>query len=354
MAIPTEPIGSIPRPQFLLEGMAGFASGRIGLQELDGLRDKALQDTITQFERTGSPVITDGEQSKPSFITYPVDGLPCLGPEGVVVPFADGHTRQLPVLTGGPFRYQAYADAYLAKARTFTTRPVKQAVIAPSAVSLIYPAGGLPGYPREKFIEDLVSDSEADIRRCLDAGAAVVQLDFTEGRLSVKLDPSKGLLQQFVDLNNQVLDRFTKQERQRIGVHTCPGGDHDSVHSLDVDYGDLLPLLFSLRAGNFYLQMASEPDRRRVLEIVRQNARDDQRVFVGVTDPIDPAVETAEQVRDRLLEAADYIPPDRLGSCDDCGFSPFADDTSTSRDIAFAKIAARVEGTRLAADLLGA
>jgi 5-methyltetrahydropteroyltriglutamate--homocysteine methyltransferase len=136
-------------------------------------------------------------------------------------------------------------------------------------------------------------------------------------------------------------------------VHTCPGGDHDSVHSLDVDYRDLLPMLFSLRAGNFYLQMASEPDRRHALEVVRENIRDDQRVFVGVTDPINPVVETAEQVRDRILEAADFIPPDRLGSCDDCGFSPFADDTSTSRDIAFAKIAARVEGTRLAADLLG-
>jgi 5-methyltetrahydropteroyltriglutamate--homocysteine methyltransferase len=353
MAIPTEPIGSIPRPRFLLDGMTDFTSGKIDRQDLDDLRSKALRDTIVRFEQTGSPVVTDGEQSKPSFITYPIDGLTTLASDGVVVPFADGHTRQLPVLTGGPFRYQTYADTYLTKAQAVASQPVKQAVIAPSAVSLIYPASGLQGYPREKFIEDLVNESEADIRRCLDAGAAAVQLDFTEGRLSVKLDPSKGLLQQFVDLNNQVLDRFTEQERQRIGVHTCPGGDHDSVHSLDVDYRDLLPMLFSLRAGNFYLQMASEPDRRHALEVVRKNIRDDQRVFVGVTDPINPVVETAEQVRDRILEAADFIPPDRLGSCDDCGFSPFADDTSTSRDIAFAKIAARVEGTRLAADLLG-
>ncbi|HEY1920996.1 MAG TPA: hypothetical protein VGH27_35950 [Streptosporangiaceae bacterium] len=67
-----------------------------------------------------------------------------------------------------------------------------------------------------------------------------------------------------------------------------------------------------------------------------------------------PGTSTAEQVRDRVLEAAEYIPPSRLGTCDDCGFSPFADDTSTSRDIAFAKIAARVEGTALASEQLGA
>jgi 5-methyltetrahydropteroyltriglutamate--homocysteine methyltransferase len=121
-----------------------------------------------------------------------------------------------------------------------------------------------------------------------------------------------------------------------------------------MDYAELLPMLFGLRAGNFYLQLASETDRRRVLGIVKEHSRDDQRIFVGVTDPTDPRVETAAEIRDRLIEAADYIPPDRLGSCDDCGFAPFADDTSNSRDTAFAKITARVEGTSLAAEALGA
>lgn len=353
MALPTEPIGSIPRPAYLIDGMANREAGRIGPEELERLQEKALKDTITRFEETGSLVISDGEQGKPSFLTYPLHGLTTLSPDGVVVPFADGHTRQLPVLTGGPFRYQVYASSYLSQAQQQTTRPVKQAVIAPSALSLIYPGDGLPGYPREAFLTDLMNESEADIRRCLDAGAARVQLDFTEGRLAVKLDPSKTLLQQFVDLNNQVLDRFSEQDRQRIGIHTCPGGDQDSAHSLDVDYGELLPLLFSLRAGNFYLQMASETDRRRVLETVKTCSGDDQRIFVGVTDPVNPVVETPEDVRDQLLQAAEYIPVSRLGSCDDCGFSPFADDTSTSRDIAFAKVAARVEGTRLASEVLG-
>ena len=72
-----------------------------------------------------------------------------------------------------------------------------------------------------------------------------------------------------------------------------------------------------------------------------------------MTDPIDPRVETPEEVRDRVLAAARHLPVDRLGTCDDCGFSPFADDTSTSRDTAFAKISARVAGTALAARELG-
>jgi 5-methyltetrahydropteroyltriglutamate--homocysteine methyltransferase len=181
----------------------------------------------------------------------------------------------------------------------------------------------------------------------------VVQLDFTEGRLSLKLDPSGGLLRDFVSLNNAVLERFSEADRARIGLHTCPGGDWDSTHSADVDYADLLPDLFRIKAGRFYVQLASEPDRRRVLEIIKEHLPADAQVFIGVTDPIDPRVETPEEVRDRVLEAAEFIPVDRLGTCDDCGFAPFADDTSTSRDTAFAKIAARVEGTKLAEVALG-
>jgi methionine synthase II (cobalamin-independent) len=74
---------------------------------------------------------------------------------------------------------------------------------------------------------------------------------------------------------------------------------------------------------------------------------------VGVTDPINPRVESPEEVRDRVLEAAELIPVESLGTTDDCGFSPFADDTSTSREIAFAKVKSRVEGTAMASQALG-
>jgi len=347
--IPTEPIGSVPRPPELIDGLRGGADG----DELAALFAQALQETILELEATGSPIITDGEQLKPSFATYPIHGLTSLDANGVVIPFADGHTRQLPTLTEGPFRYQTHADSYLEQAQRYATRPIKQAVISASALSLLYPAGGIDGYPQEEFIADLLNEAEADIRRSLERGADSVQIDFTEARLSLKLDPSGGLLRQFLDLNNAVIGRFTSEERRRIGVHSCPGGDQDSTHSADVDYAALLPDLLELDAGRFYLELAGEPDRPAVLETIRANLKPGQRIFVGVTDPIDPAIETPEQVRDRVLEAAEYIPLGQLGTTDDCGFAPFADDTSTARTTAFAKIKARVEGTQLAAAQLG-
>lgn len=354
MPIPTEPIGSIPRPPELIEGVRSFAAGELGADELEKLYDDAVQDTVRRFEATGSPVITDGEQAKPSFATYPIEGLENLAPGGLQVTFSDGHIRQFPRLTAGPFRYATYADVYLQRAKRYAHVPVKQAVIAASLLSVLYPEDGVEGYPRDAFLEDLVVETAKDIRRCLDGGAYKVQMDFTEGRLSVKLDPSKNLLKSFVELNNRVLSRFTEEERRKIGVHTCPGGDRDATHSADVDYADLLPDLFRLNAGNFYIQLASETDPARVLEIIRESARPDQRIFVGVIDPIDPRVETPEEVRDRVLEAAQHLPLERLGTTDDCGFSPFGDDVSTARDTAFDKIRARVEGTRLAAETLRA
>jgi len=348
MKFRTEPIGSIPRPPELVKGIKAHAAGQINDSDLNHLFEKALADTIKRFEATGSPVITDGEQTKPSFATYPIAGMKQLDPNGVVIPFADGHTRQLPVINAGPFRYQTYASTYLEKAKQFTDLPVKQAVISASALSLLYPQSGIDGYPHDQFINDLLNEAEADIRRSLIKGAYNVQIDFTEARLSLKLDPSGGLLKAFIDLNNKVLDRFTDEERGKIGVHSCPGGDHDSTHSADISYADLLPLLFQLRATNFYLEYAGEKDKQSVLLSVKENIRPGQTVFLGVINVLDPRVETAEEVRDTILAAASIVPDGQLGTTDDCGFSPFADDTSTSRDIAFAKIKARIDGTLLA------
>jgi len=351
VTIPTEPIGSIPRPLALID-----AAAKSGPEDPDLLRlyEEAIRDTIQCFEATGSPVITDGEQRKyQNFWTYAVEGLPNTDPNGFKIPFSAGHTRRMPRLTHGRFRYRKPADTYLDVALQYAHVPVKQPVISPSALSLMYPPDGIDGYSREEFIEDLLREHEAEIRRCLQKGAYRVQIDFTEGRLAVKLDPTGQLLSSFIDLNNLALSRFSVEERKLIGVHSCPGSDRDSTHSADVDYAELLPSLFQLKVGAFYIALAGESDRVRVLKIIRAFMKEGQRVFIGVISPIDPHIETPHEVRDRVLEAAEYIPIDQLGTTDDCGFSPFSDDTTTTRETAFEKIRSRVRGTALASEQLG-
>ncbi|QOY96257.1 5-methyltetrahydropteroyltriglutamate--homocysteine methyltransferase [Massilia sp. UMI-21] len=356
MMIPTEPIGSIPRPPELVAAIRGGA----GASQLAPLLDAAVRTTVAAFEASGSPVISDGEQGKlDNFWCYPVRGAANTAPDGFRIPVSPrgkGRPQRMPRLTRGPFRYQRYADEYVRAAQRYACQPVKQAIISPSALSLLYPPDGLPGYPREQFLDDLVREHETEIRRCLEAGAHKVQVDFAEGPLAMRLDPSGALLASFVHLNNMALARFSSAERALIGVHVSAAGvwldGADAAEAGHVDYAELLPALFEIRAGSFYIAMAGQPEPERVLRNARDYARPDQRVFVGVTDPLDPRIESAEQVRDRVLLAARYLDPQRLGTTDDAGFAPFFDDDGVGRPTAFAKLRARVEGTRLAAALL--
>lgn len=379
MPIPTEPVGSLPRPSALQAAYAKYDAGEITKADLTAEQDIACRDSITRMEATGSPIVSDGEQRASSFATYPLTdtlagtGLAdhLAGDGQYFAIFTDGHHRQLPRLTGGPFRYKTYAAEYLSEAVRMAKAPMKQAVIAPSMLLLLYPLDGeVDGYSRAAFIDDLVDECEKDIRRCFDAGAIRVSIDFTEGRLACRNDPNnpwtgRGMLSEFIDLNNRVLDRFSAEERVNIGIHTCPGGDCDSTHSADVDYAELLPSMFQMNAGYFLIQLASEPDKEHVYKLIGDHIRRDangvkQVAFIGVINPENPRVETPEEVCADLVTAAKYIPKDQLGATDDCGFSPFSIDVKpkhgspdVARDIAFQKIASRIKGAKMASERLG-
>src|SRR3982750_3944770 len=157
MDFPSEPIGSIPRPAALIEAINRTHDEAV----LAPLYDAAIQDTLQRFAQTGSRVITDGEQRKyHNFWTYCVHGLENTSPDGFKIPFSAGHTRRMPRLTRGPFRYKRYADSYLEVAQRYAHVPVKQAVISASALSLMYPADGIPGYSRDQFIQDVLLEHE--------------------------------------------------------------------------------------------------------------------------------------------------------------------------------------------------
>jgi methionine synthase II (cobalamin-independent) len=378
--IPTEPVGSLPRPSTLQEAYAKYDAGDISREDLEVQQDAAVRDSIERGEATGAPIISDGEQRWSSFATYALadtlagtglaDHLAGDGGQYFAI-FADGHSRQLPRLASGPFRYKTYAADTLAKSIGLAHKPMKQAVIAPSMLALLYPLDGeVPGYTREEFENDLVDECEKDIRKAFAAGAARVSVDFTEGRLATRNDPrnpwtGRNLLPHFIELNNRMFARFSADERKKIGVHTCPGGDRDSVHSADVDYNDLLPSMFGMNAGYFLIQLASERDKDRVYDIIGKSIRDDangvtQMAYIGVINPLNPRIESPEEVSGALQKAANFIAREQLGATDDCGFSPFSIDEKPShgspdyaRDVAFQKIRNRVEGTKQAAEKLG-
>ena len=302
----------------LQQAYARYDAGEIGKDELAEQQEAAVRDSIERFEATGSPIISDGEQRWSSFATYPItDTLTGTGLAPTLARAAST-SRSSPTATAGRCpgwraarsRYVNYAADSLAKSLPLAHRPMKQAVISPSMLALLYPLRDpVEGYSRDDFEAALVDECEKDIRQAFAAGAARVSVDFTEGRLATREDPRNpwtgaGLLPHFVELINRVMARFTADERRSIGVHTCPGGDRDSVHSADVPYANLLPAMFGINAGYFLIQMASERDKDPVLGLIGQNLRDDadgvaQTAYIGVINPQNPRVESPQEVADR-------------------------------------------------------
>ncbi|KAH6705161.1 hypothetical protein BKA61DRAFT_698692 [Leptodontidium sp. MPI-SDFR-AT-0119] len=351
---------SLPRPAYFQDAFADYDAGRITKACLLKIQDAAVKDTIKRLEGTGQDLVTDGEQRSSSFATYPLTdtlggtGLPQnlgVGPDSFCISFADGHTRQLPYLTSGPFKYNTYAYDNFALSKKFATKPMKCTVISPSMMYMIYPSNNpIQSYPKENFIKDLILECVKDIRGCFAAGAKRVSIDFTDGRMAAQ---DLNLLDTFIDLNNKVLSNFTAEERKDIGVHTA-----------DVPYHALLPSLFRINAGYFLIQMASETEKEEALEDIGANLRFDadgvkQVAFIGVMNTLNPHLESPEEIRDVLLLAAKHIGEDQLGATDDCGFSPFSIDhkpkyggADFAREVAFMKIANRVTGVVLANECL--
>jgi len=170
------------------------------------------------------------------------------------------------------------------------------------------------------------------------AGAVRVSVDFTEAgsRTRTTRAPVDGqdMLDEFIELNNRVLDRFSAAERVNIGrtraraatATACtPGGAVRAAAVEDVQHQRrVLPDPVLERGGP-----------RDVYRMCGKYSREDangvpQVCFMGVINPLDPRVETAEEVRDQLVLAAKHIPVERLGATDDCGFSPFSRDVKPS------------------------
>ncbi|QRV80945.1 methionine synthase vitamin-B12 independent protein [Ceratobasidium sp. AG-Ba] len=389
MPIPCEVVGSFPRSTKLLRAIAAYEAKQIAFEQLEREMDASCAEYIRRMEDAGHIVVTDGEQRFSSVAKYPlIDTLNGTGTSENLVfdgqyfsmqvhflaaTFQDGYHRHLPRLVSGPFRYKTFAADYLERVIPVAQHLVKQAVVAPSLLSLLYPPrSDVPGYTRQQFLTDLCDQAELDIRKCFQAGAVRVSIDFTEGQLNLRnwTNPSERLLDFFIDLNNRVINRFTAGERAHIGVHTCCRASEEQF----LPYEELVKEMFKMNAGYFLIHCAAERDRNRILKLVGKNIRRDangvkQMAYIGVTSTVDPRIETPEEIAQMLVSATKYIPTDQLGATDevvwgisDCGFACFCDDARTkhslnpdnARDIAFQKIVARVKGARIASERLGA
>lgn len=119
-----------------------------------------------------------------------------------------------------------------------------------------------------------------------------------------------------------------------------------------------------MNAGYFLIQLASEKDKAGVYEqigkaIHRGANGSNQVAFLGVINPLDPTVETHEQVCEDLVTATKHTENDQIEATDNCGFSPFSIDGKPkhgspdfAREVAFEKISNRIKSVKMASEKL--
>ena len=279
-----------------------------------------------------------------------MQGLPNTAPDGFRIPFAAGHVRRMPRLTARAVPIPSGTPtAFIDVARRYATRAAQAGGHFALGAEPHVSRGGNRRAIRATNSSTICSrEHETEVRRCLAKGAHTVQVDFTEGRLAMKIDPSGHLLQQ---LHRPQQSRAVALLRRRSASASAfipaPAGICDSTHSADVDYAELLPSLFELKAGNFYVAFAGEPDRARVLQDhprvhqagpagIRWRRRADRSAHRDAGGGPRPG----PGGRRDTSRSSSLAPPTIAGS------RRSATTTSTSRDTAFAKIRARVPARR--------
>jgi 5-methyltetrahydropteroyltriglutamate--homocysteine methyltransferase len=351
--IPTTVVGSLPRPLELIEASKAYQEDRSPAthRRLGAAIETTLAENLRrQVATAGLNEISDGEPWKRyGFALYPVQDAEeyFRFEEGVPISFEDGHTRRLPLLVKKPALRESSVEHFKDAKPLAQDRPLKAAIISPSALGLAYQKD-VPAYPKDSFVQDVLTYLETDARNLLEAGASHVQVDVTEAPIFFQLAGKEGV-RQVIDLNNELLARLPRDKTQ---VHVCFGSDVRAEHSKSVGYKELWPALADLKTDGLVFQFAGRREGDLDLldgSILSKNTR----IYVGAIDVSNTTPESPNAVAAIAQRAARRLGVEHLGLTTNCGFSPFGDDPSMPREIAFAKLAALGGGALSASAALG-
>jgi 5-methyltetrahydropteroyltriglutamate--homocysteine methyltransferase len=337
--IRTTVIGSYPQPDWLIDRdrLRSSLPPRVRARELWRVdepllaqaQDDATALAIADQERAGVDIVTDGEIRRESYsnrFATALEGLDLENP--AMVPGRAGGTNAVPRVVGKVRRTRPVEVDDLRFLRARTGRTVK--ITLPGPFTMSQQAYNEAYDDEGELALDFAAAVNAEIRDLFAAGADIVQID--EPWLQSRADKAREFALPAIDRALAGLDGTT-------ALHTCFGYAH-VVH----DRPDGYPFLAEL-AGCAADILAIEAAQPRLDPAVLAPLAG-KTVIVGVLDLSDPEPETPEQVAERIEAALTVIPPERLQVGPDCGMKYL------TRDQAFAKLRALVQGAELARDRL--
>jgi 5-methyltetrahydropteroyltriglutamate--homocysteine methyltransferase len=329
-------VGSHAHPGWFAAGIEAAARGEYGPADLAELLDDGVDLAIRDQERAGIDVISDGEMRRAGFFTAEfyrhltgVRALPAERRLGVGA--HDGlHRFAVDEPIAAP-NGLGVVEEFLA-ARPRVRRPLKVTLPGPFTLAGRLVTGSAEVYrTRLAAAEAFVPILQSELRRLVDAGATIVQLD--EPSPAIHPDAPAD----FASLLNAAVEPVVG--RARFGVHLCFGNFRGRPLA-PRSYRPVLAAMLRFEVDELVLEFANrEMSEIEILGEITAAGRD---VAAGVVDVKSSHVETADEVA-RRVEAilATGVAPDRLTLVPDCGFS------QTARYLAVGKLQTLVAGRDL-------
>ena len=372
--IRTTHVGSLPRTQDLVDLIFARENGAAYDQAtFDATMTAASAATVGRQVASGVDIVSDGETSKISYATYVKDrytGFSGDSPRNAPADLKafpgflkrladDGGTPQYarpmctgPVASKGQGELQTDIANLKAGMAEHGAKEGFMNAASPGVISLFLQNDHYP--TREAYLAALADAMAEEYRTIVDAGL-YLQLDCPDLALSRHMlfaDLSDAEFLKIAASHVEALNHaLSGIDPSRVRVHIC-WGNYEGPHVCDIDMAKVFPTLMSVNASQLLFE-TSNPRHAHEWTVFRDRAAEipeDKILVPGVIDSTTNFVEHPELVAERVTKFAQIVGADRVIAGSDCGFGTFAGFGTVDPDIAYAKLSALSEGTRLAAE----
>ena len=375
----TTHVGSLPRGQAVVDLLARKEGGEpYDAAAFDSTMAAAVCDVVARQRASGVDVVSDGEQSKPSYATYIKDRLSGFSGHGKAMRGAD--LDEFPQYLA---RLMSRRGGAIKLARPCCTGPITVADRAPLAADLrrfraALDAAGIeqgflnaasPGviavfqpdlYYRspERYLGALAQAMRDEYRSIIEAGF-ILQIDCPDlamaRHLTFKHLGDEEFLRHAAAQVEALNDALAGLPADRMRMHLC-WGNYEGPHHRDIALDKLFAIVMRA-APQALLFEAANPRHAHEWRVFAERKReipDDKILIPGVVSSTSNYIEHPEWIAQRICTYADIVGRERVMAGSDCGFSTFAGDGMVDPDICYAKLRSMAEGAGLASQRLWA
>ncbi len=342
MTYRSDVVGSLLRPQYLVDARAQLEASQLTTAAFKTIEDRTVSEAIALQEAAGLDVITDGEQRRYAFYGHLVeslDGFDKFG--GWAIPFRDESGEQLmlkrPVVVERLRWKRSMCAEEWVFLRALAARPGKVTMLSAQQAAAYYdPETSKAAYPtRDAYLADIVEFSRREITELVRLGCTYIQIDAPQ--YAALLDPQmrEGYRQRGAD-PDVMIDRCIEMDNAMIAghrgvtfaIHICRGNNQSKFYAS----GDYEPISRIFSQTHFDRFLLEYDDARSGGFEPLQHVPEDRTVVLGLVSTKKPQMETVDELRQRIEEASRYVPLDRLALSPQCGFASTMEGNRISPD----------------------